>query len=112
LYIEGVRRVRVEHASILGYLEPVSAPLYALVLLGEAPAATTLVGGALIVVAGLLIVRYGAADVAPEPGRPPLVVRAGDEAEAGGEADAARASDVTATAPVPLARDAKAPPIR
>ncbi len=72
LYLEGVRRVRVEHASILGYLEPVSAPLYALVLLGEAPAASTLVGGALIVAAGLLIVRYGAADVAPEPGRPPL----------------------------------------
>jgi DME family drug/metabolite transporter len=100
LYIEGVRRVRVEHASILGYLEPVSAPLYAVVLLGEAPAATTLAGGALIVVAGLLIVRYGAADVAPELGRPPLSKTEGS------------ARDAAATAAVPLARDAKAPPIR
>lgn len=70
LYMEGMRRVRVEHASILGYLEPVSAPVYAFLLLGETPAATTVVGGALIVVAGLLIVRYGAGDVGPEPGVP------------------------------------------
>lgn len=70
LYVEGVRRVRVEHASILGYLEPVSAPLYALLLLGEAPAATTVAGGTLIVAAGILIVRYGAGEVAPEPGVP------------------------------------------
>jgi len=105
LYIEGVRRVRVEHASILGYLEPVSAPLYALVLLGEAPSATTLAGGGLIVVAGLLIVRYGAADVAPEPGRPPLEVHAGGAAKAAPPACAAPAS-------APLTRDAKAPPIR
>jgi hypothetical protein len=69
LYIEGVRRVRVEHASILGYLEPVSAPLYALLLLGEAPSATTLVGGGLIVAAGFLVVRYGAPE--PAPGHAP-----------------------------------------
>ncbi len=36
MYVEGLSRIRVEHASILGYLEPVSAPLYALLLLGEA----------------------------------------------------------------------------
>ena len=60
--------MRVEHASILGYLEPVSAPFYALLLLGEAPAATTVVGGALIVVAGVLVVTFGAPDAAPELG--------------------------------------------
>ena len=59
LYVEGMRRVRVEHASILGYLEPVSAPFYALLLLGEAPAATTIAGGVLIVAAGVLIVAFG-----------------------------------------------------
>ena len=59
LYVEGVSRVRVEHASIFGYLEPVSAPFYALLLLGEAPAATTVAGGALIVVAGVLVVAFG-----------------------------------------------------
>ncbi len=35
IFVEGIRRIRVEHASILGYLEPLSAPLYALLLLGE-----------------------------------------------------------------------------
>ena len=59
LYVEGVSRIRVEHASILGYLEPVSAPFYALLLLGEAPAATTIAGGALIVAAGVLVVVFG-----------------------------------------------------
>jgi drug/metabolite transporter (DMT)-like permease len=59
MYVEGLRRIRVEHASILGYLEPVSAPFYALLLLGEATAATTVVGGVLIVAAGVLVVAFG-----------------------------------------------------
>jgi drug/metabolite transporter (DMT)-like permease len=59
MYVEGLRRIRVEHASILGYLEPVSAPLYALVLLGEATTVTTIAGGALIVAAGVLVVVFG-----------------------------------------------------
>lgn len=59
LWVEGVERVRVQHASILGYLEPVTAPLYALVLIGQRPGHWTLVGGALIIVAGLLLVLFG-----------------------------------------------------
>jgi drug/metabolite transporter (DMT)-like permease len=59
MYVEGLRRIRVEHASILGYLEPVSAPLYALVLLGETTATATIAGGALIVAAGVLVVVFG-----------------------------------------------------
>jgi drug/metabolite transporter (DMT)-like permease len=68
LYAEGLRRIRVEHASILGYLEPVSAPFYALLLLGEAPSASTVAGGALIVVAGVVVVLFGAPEAAPELG--------------------------------------------
>ena len=45
---------------ILGYLEPVSAPFYALLLLGEATAATTVAGGVLIVLAGVIVVVFGA----------------------------------------------------
>jgi len=60
MFVESIRRIRVEHASVLGYLEPVSAPLYALLLLGETAAAATVAGGALIVAAGVLVVVFGA----------------------------------------------------
>ncbi len=62
LWTEGVSRIRVQHSSILGYLEPVSAPLYALLLLGQRPATWTIVGGALIILAGLLVVLFGERD--------------------------------------------------
>ena len=35
LWIEGTRRVRVEHVTILGYIEPVAGPLYAVFLVGQ-----------------------------------------------------------------------------
>ena len=59
LWTEGVSRVRVQHSSILGYLEPVSAPFYALLLLGEWPGRWTVVGGALIIAAGVIVVLFG-----------------------------------------------------
>jgi drug/metabolite transporter (DMT)-like permease len=59
LWTEGVSRIRVQHSSILGYLEPLSAPFYALLLLGEWPGPWTLAGGALIIVAGVLVVTLG-----------------------------------------------------
>ena len=59
LFSDGLRYVRVEHAGILGYLEPVTAPLWAFVLIGEAPPWTTYAGGALIVAAGLLVIVFG-----------------------------------------------------
>ncbi len=59
LFSDGLRFVRVEHAGILGYLEPVTAPLWAFLLIGEAPPWTTYAGGALIVAAGLLAIVFG-----------------------------------------------------
>jgi len=75
LYTDGIRYVRVEHAGVLGYLEPVTSPLWALLLISEKPAWTTLVGGALIIAAGLLVIVFGrgegeasvAATAEPEP---------------------------------------------
>jgi drug/metabolite transporter (DMT)-like permease len=75
LWIEGTRRVRVEHVTILGYVEPVAGPLYAVVLVGQMPSVWTWVGGALILGAGLLVVVFGrgqgeaatAAAAEPEP---------------------------------------------
>lgn len=59
LFTDGIRHVPVEHAGILGYIEPVSAPLWAFLFIGEQPPLTALVGGALIVTAGVLIVALG-----------------------------------------------------
>jgi drug/metabolite transporter (DMT)-like permease len=62
LWTEGTRRVRVEHVSILGYVEPVAAPIYALVLLGQEPGLWTIAGGALVLAAGLLVIVFGRAE--------------------------------------------------
>lgn len=62
LFVDGLHYVKVQHASIMGYIEPVSAPLYALVLLGQRPSAWTLAGGALIVAAGVVVVALGKAE--------------------------------------------------
>ena len=74
LWIEGTRRVRVEHVTILGYIEPVAGPLYAVFLVGQLPTLWTVLGGALILGAGLLVVVFGRGEgeaspaVAGEPG--------------------------------------------
>jgi len=75
LWIEGTKRVRVEHVTVLGYIEPVAGPLYAVFLVGQLPTAWTVIGGALILGAGLLVVIFGrgegeasiAAAAEPEP---------------------------------------------
>ena len=75
LWIVGTKRVRVEHVTILGYIEPVAGPLYAVFLVGQLPTVWTVIGGALILGAGLLIVVFGrgegdgsvAAAAEPEP---------------------------------------------
>jgi drug/metabolite transporter (DMT)-like permease len=59
MWTAGMGRIKVQHSSILGYLEPVSAPIYALLLLGQGISIWTVVGGALIVTAGLLVVLLG-----------------------------------------------------
>ena len=62
LWAEGTRRVRVEHVSILGYVEPVAAAVYAHFLVGQRPGIWTVAGGALIIVAGVLVILFGAAE--------------------------------------------------
>jgi drug/metabolite transporter (DMT)-like permease len=65
LFTDGLRYVRVEHAGILGYLEPVTAPLWAFLLIGEAPPWTTYAGGGLIVAAGILVIVLGKGEAEP-----------------------------------------------
>ena len=66
VFMDGLHYVRVQHASIIAYLEPVSAPLWALLFLGQVPSAWTVAGGALIVVAGLVVVLFGRDAAEPE----------------------------------------------
>ena len=61
LFTDGLRFVPIAHAGILGYLEPVTAPLWALLLVGERPPVWTWLGGALIIGAGVYAVSLGRA---------------------------------------------------
>jgi drug/metabolite transporter (DMT)-like permease len=67
IWVEGMARVKVQHSSILGFLTPAVAPVFALVLLGQKISFWTVIGGALILAAGVLVVRYGREDAEPEP---------------------------------------------
>ena len=67
LWMEGTSRVRVQHSAVLGFLTPVAAPIYALVLLGQSITIWTAAGGALILAAGILVVLRGQEDLESEP---------------------------------------------
>jgi drug/metabolite transporter (DMT)-like permease len=56
VFFHAVRALQAQQLGVLFYLEPASAVLYAWWWLGETPSATTLLGGALIVAAGLAII--------------------------------------------------------
>jgi len=62
IFLHGMRYIRVQHTSIVGLLEPASAPLFAFVFVGERPSVWTLAGGALILVGAVLVVLLGAGD--------------------------------------------------
>jgi drug/metabolite transporter (DMT)-like permease len=76
LYVGALQIVKAQHVSILVYLEPVTAVLWAWGVLGEQPELATVAGGLLIIAAGLLIVVPGLRAIAPasmpEPARAPM----------------------------------------
>jgi drug/metabolite transporter (DMT)-like permease len=59
LYFQGFKSVQAGDAAVLGYLEPVGAIILAQIVLHEVPGVNTVIGGALIVCAGIMIVRKG-----------------------------------------------------
>jgi drug/metabolite transporter (DMT)-like permease len=59
LYVSALRVVQAQQVSILVYLEPVTAVLWAWGILDERPSLATIAGGLLIIAAGLLIVVPG-----------------------------------------------------
>lgn len=56
LFFRAMRALEAQQLGVLFYLEPASAVLYAWLFAGEEPTATTLLGGALVVAAGLAII--------------------------------------------------------
>jgi drug/metabolite transporter (DMT)-like permease len=67
LFMDGLHYIRVQHAGIIAYVEPVSAPFYALIFLSQVPSGWTVAGGALIVAAGILVVLYARGEPELEP---------------------------------------------
>jgi drug/metabolite transporter (DMT)-like permease len=59
LYIRGLKEVSANRASILGYLEPVSAVLLAFLFFKEVPGVRSILGGALIILSGYMILTRG-----------------------------------------------------
>jgi drug/metabolite transporter (DMT)-like permease len=57
IFLGGLRRVRTDHAAILTYVEPVSAVLFAALLLGERLTLPTVAGGAMVVAGGVWVAR-------------------------------------------------------
>lgn len=68
IYLYALRRVKAQDAALLSYLEPVSAMVLGFLVLGEAPSWQDFVGAALIIAAGVLLLRLrtGAAEEVAE----------------------------------------------
>lgn len=56
IYVHAARGVKAQHIGILAYLEPASATLLAAIFLGEHPGWSDIVGGLMIIAAGILVV--------------------------------------------------------
>ncbi|HEX6130048.1 MAG TPA: DMT family transporter [Candidatus Limnocylindria bacterium] len=69
-YIAGIRRLGAPRAAILANFEPVVGVLLAAVLLGEQPTAVQLLGGALIIVAGVILQLRPRAEIAEHEALP------------------------------------------
>ena len=67
VYLSALARLPATQVAVLGYLEPASAVVFGWALLSEDPAAGTIAGGLLVVVAGILV-------VAERPAIPPSAV--------------------------------------
>ena len=60
LYYSALRKVIAQHAAILGYMEPLAAVPLAFLFLAETPSSAALLGGALILLSGYLIIHTAA----------------------------------------------------
>lgn len=66
VYIYAVKRVKAQHVGIIAYLEPLSAMVFGLIFLGEQPGWQDLLGGLLIIAAGVIVLRRGLVEAGVE----------------------------------------------
>ncbi|WP_099209568.1 DMT family transporter [Thermococcus henrietii] len=59
IYMDGLKKVEVKDASLLSYLDPLSAIVYAFLVFGEVPGVRTVIGGALILLASAIDLARG-----------------------------------------------------
>ncbi len=56
LYLSGLREVKAQQVGVFTYLDPVSAVVFAAFFLREIPRLTTVLGGGLVIISGLILV--------------------------------------------------------
>ncbi|MDF1557118.1 MAG: DMT family transporter [ANME-2 cluster archaeon] len=66
LYLSALKHVRAQHASIIALLEPVSAVVFAFIILSEPITSATIMGGGLILLGAVLIGRERAVECVHE----------------------------------------------
>ncbi|MBF0321117.1 MAG: EamA family transporter [Nitrospirae bacterium] len=59
LYYSGIKHTTANKVAILGYIEPIGAIFFGALILSEYPDALSLLGGALIISAGYIIIKKG-----------------------------------------------------
>lgn len=57
LYFRGLRDVMANRAAILGYIEPVSAIVFGIIIIGEYPSAASVAGGVFILFSGYIVLK-------------------------------------------------------
>ncbi|MEG6586565.1 DMT family transporter [Dendrosporobacter sp. 1207_IL3150] len=57
IYFTGLKTVKIQHASVLSYVDPVSSLIFAYLIFGETPTLFTAVGGAMILAASFLVMK-------------------------------------------------------
>lgn len=67
LFVAGVRLIPAAHSALLGMIEPIFGPLWVWIAVGEEPATTVLIGGAIVV---LSVAAKTLLDARPRPDVP------------------------------------------
>lgn len=67
VYVYAVKKIKAQHVGIISYVDPVAATFLAFAFLGEVPLWQDYVGGALIVLAGAIVILSAEREVVEEP---------------------------------------------